>query len=221
MFGPRKPVAELHAGQQVLLDIGGERATDLVPTRVYASDAREVKYESPRRAEDAVVFRPGITMTVRYLQGSEMGIFRTTIEEMETAPDGRRVLVAPQPDKVRWTTDIPEPQKRQFSRLDVELEVKYAVQGGDFGEALAVELSGGGLILELTRAVPDGTALEVDFRLGDASIRANGEVVRTIPANNERFHVAVRFLDLDSSDEDAIAHYILEQQRIQRRKHRL
>src|SRR5205823_5860071 len=99
MFGSRKPVADLIPTEPILLDLGGDRVTDLVPTRVHASSSRDVRFEAPRRSEDAVLFRPGVIMTVRYLRGAEMGIFRTTIEEVETAPDGRKILVAPQPDK--------------------------------------------------------------------------------------------------------------------------
>ncbi|MBM3463382.1 MAG: PilZ domain-containing protein [Armatimonadetes bacterium] len=204
MFGSRKPVADLMSSEQVLLDIGGDRASDFIPTRVYSSDGSRIRIEAPRRAEDAVLFRPGVMVNVRYLRGAEMGIFRAAIDDMETAPDGRRILVALQPERVRWTQDIPEPQKRQFIRLDVDLEVAWAVAEGEFGEARAVELSGGGMILELSKALEVGTDLELDFHVEGHAIHTEAKVVRSRPSG-DRFNVAVGYVRMDPTDEDAIA----------------
>lgn len=221
MFGSRKPVADLVPTEQVLLDLGGDRASDFVPVRVHAVDASRIRLEAPRRAEDAVMFRPGIAIHVRFLRGSEMGIFKTAIEDMETASDGRKILVASQPDRVRWTQDIPDPQKRQFSRLDVDLEIGYAIDEGEIGTARAVELSGGGLILDLPRPWEAGVRIVLDFAVGTHPIHTPATVVRCRPGPVEgRFQVALHFVRIDPTDEDAIAHFIFEAQRSERRRDR-
>lgn len=222
MFGFRKPVADLKAAEQVLLDIGGDRATDFIPSRVVASDASRVRFEAPRRAEDAVLFRPGVTVTVRYLRGAEMGIFKTTIEGMESAADGRRVLVAPQPDRVRWTQDIPEPQKRQFTRLDVELAVTLRAEESEHGaQVTAVELSGGGMIVERDEPLQEGASVRLEFSVEDHVIRTEAQVVRSRPApSGAGYHVALSYVRMDPTDEDAIAHFILETQAAERRRSR-
>jgi len=220
MFGHRKPVADLTPNEQVLLDMGGDRASDLVPSRVVSADTHRVRLEAPRRAEDAVLFRPGVAITVRYLRGNEMGLFRTTIEDLETGAGGRRVLVAPQPDKIRWTQDIPEPQKRQFTRLDVEMPVVLLL-GDESREAVAIELSGGGMIVELAEALPEGGTVHLEFSVGEDFVTTDAHIVRSRPGPTDKtWHVALHFVRMDSNDEDLIARFILDTQAAERRRSR-
>lgn len=114
---------------------------------------------------------------------------------------------------------------RRHARLEVELFVIAKVispadpsreQHPQFGTAKNV--SEGGLLLELSEALPLSTHLDLLIDLGQRAIRADGEVVWMKPTEGGRsFHHGIHLLRLDAEDGQAWFAFLAKLERAPKR----
>lgn len=119
-------------------------------------------------------------------------------------------------------------QKRAFVRLDVVLPVKYRRYTGNpvidqnFNVGRTLNLSSGGMLLAVPKALVPNTKLDLEIEVGEGkSLYVPGVVlsgadreVDGIPRREEK----INFVDVDDETQDAIMKFILEEQRRQRRR---
>jgi hypothetical protein len=101
-------------------------------------------------------------------------------------------------------------ERRKWPRVLAEHLVSYAhfdEQGepDDVGMARTLDLSEGGILLEMTHPLEDGSAVEIKMVSGERILRAQGEVVHSAALPPGRWHVGVRFTEIPDGDLGAIA----------------
>ncbi len=104
------------------------------------------------------------------------------------------------------------PQRRQFDRARVDLPVSYWVVGkDDVQEARIVDLSGGGVRISASADHPQGTQLELQFRLPkiQGEVVARGRIIMSFFEGTEgRYSHGVAFTQIAPADQDVIVQYI-------------
>jgi c-di-GMP-binding flagellar brake protein YcgR len=115
---------------------------------------------------------------------------------------------------VRW-------ERRAYSRLPIRLEVFYSQIRGINDEtaylrSYSLDISGGGLCLEINRKCSKETLLRLKFHVPvsgkDEELALTGRVVRIQPAaSSVAGRAGVEFIDLDSSQREAILQFVAGQ----------
>jgi c-di-GMP-binding flagellar brake protein YcgR len=115
---------------------------------------------------------------------------------------------------IRW-------ERRAYTRHPIRLEVHYSqIQGIEdetpFIRSYSLDISGGGLCLEINRKCSKETLLRLKFRIPisgkDEELALTGRVVRIHPTENSIAGKAgVEFIDIDSSQREAILQFVSEQ----------
>ncbi len=111
------------------------------------------------------------------------------------------------PSRTR-TEGQPQPA-REYPRAPFGVEVRF-YEWDKAHVARGHEIGGGGLFLETTAPIPEGTRLTLRVTLpAGAAFTVLGEVVRTVRGGPMRKPgLGVRFLDLAARDRDAILDYV-------------
>lgn len=123
--------------------------------------------------------------------------------------------------------DILKVQRRNYFRLDCFVEVRYRImdlEGDDtydkdkpYINALANNLSGGGVCLMLEEKVPAGTIVECEmFSDTSRKVKFYGKVVRfeeTGKAGKYKFKAGIAYIEISDNDREVIVRYIYEEQR--------
>jgi hypothetical protein len=101
-------------------------------------------------------------------------------------------------------------ERRKWPRILAEHLVSYAHfdeegEPDDVGMARTLDLSEGGILLEITHSFEEGSALEIKMVSGERIIRAKGQVVHSAYVSPDRWRVGVRFTEIPDGDLGAIA----------------
>lgn len=90
-------------------------------------------------------------------------------------------------------------------------------------EAQSVNLSGGGMSLRATDALPENARLIIDMVLlpSHDPIRVFGQVVHCQPSEDEQFEIGIEFVEVNSQDRERIIRHTLQRQAEQIRKDRI
>jgi hypothetical protein len=104
-------------------------------------------------------------------------------------------------------------ERRESPRIVAKHLVSYAhfdEQGepDDVGMAHTLDLSEGGILLEMTHSLEEGLALEIKMVSGERIIRAKGQVVHSACLSPDRWHVGVHFTEILEGDLGTIAREI-------------
>jgi hypothetical protein len=109
-------------------------------------------------------------------------------------------------------------ERREWPRVLAQHLVSYAhfdEQGepDDVGMARTLDLSEGGILLEMTHPLEDGSTAEIKMVSGEHILRAKGEVVHSTALPSGRWHVGVRFTEIPDGDLGAIAGEVAKSRR--------
>lgn len=96
------------------------------------------------------------------------------------------------------------PEKRRYKRVSVQISVSVFYMG-DFFIAQAIEVSEGGLLLELPQPIKNQSHFEICCALGDKNqfTLIQCESVYTLN-RNEKVYTGVRFLSLTDTARDCL-----------------
>ncbi len=93
-------------------------------------------------------------------------------------------------------------EKRHAQRVPYPSEVECVLSDGlPIANTRLADLSTGGAFVESVNELPVGTALTLNFQVGERTIHVSGQIVQTMP----QFGFGVRFTDLSPEDKTAIA----------------
>jgi c-di-GMP-binding flagellar brake protein YcgR len=109
-------------------------------------------------------------------------------------------------------------ERRAYPRLPIRLETYYAeIRAGAgapaFTRSLALDISGGGILLETHRSCPQETLMRVKFLIpiGDREeeVVVIGRIVRSIPTGGLGNHRAgVEFIDISPRQQDLLVQFV-------------
>jgi hypothetical protein len=96
-------------------------------------------------------------------------------------------------------------ERRKCPRVPAEHLVSYThydEEGDpdDMGMARTLDLSEGGILLEMTRPARPGSALEIKMVSGEHIIRARGQVAYSQLLSPDRWRVGVSFVEITQGD---------------------
>lgn len=105
--------------------------------------------------------------------------------------------------------------RRKWPRIPAEHLVSYthydeAGDPDDMGMARTLDLSEGGILLEMTRPARPGSRLDIKMVSGEHIIRARGEVVYSHHLPRNRWRVGVSFSEITQSDRGTISSEVAE-----------
>lgn len=179
---------------------------------------------------EGVVFpiHTGTEMYVYFLakRDGSMGFFRfrATVAARETA--GNLPLL-----KIEVEGGIEGLQRRQYYRLVCSVPVLYRPvdttdpapnEDSPFKEALASNVSGGGICLRLEEKVETGKLLECEFTTGTGIIiRFFGQVIRYEKSDMEgkyKYEAGIAYIKINEGDREAVVKFIFDEQRRMRKK---
>jgi c-di-GMP-binding flagellar brake protein YcgR len=101
-------------------------------------------------------------------------------------------------------------ERRKWPRVPTEHLVSYTHFDGqgepdEMGMARTLDLSEGGIVLEMTHALETGSRLEMEMVTGDHVLRARGRVVYNQQLSSGYWRVGVSFTEIKDSDLAIIA----------------
>ena len=100
-------------------------------------------------------------------------------------------------------------QRRDFARVHALLDMVVRDGRGGTLDAVARDISGGGLRAKVSGSLAMGDIVELDLRIPDGNVTAEAEVVRVDDGGEYGF----RFLDLERKVREAIVRYVFDQMR--------
>ena len=106
-------------------------------------------------------------------------------------------------------------ERRKWPRIPAEHLVSYTHydeegEPDDMGMARTLDLSEGGILLEMARPARPGSRLDVKMVSGEHIIRARGEVVYCHHLSRSRWRVGVSFSEITQSDRGTISSEVAE-----------
>ena len=179
-------------GDRLLAVMRFDEDGDLVPFR---ADAK-VRIELPR--EGSVVYVPSRVAQVRGERGTA---------EVE--------LVCRDPAEDR--------QRRMDIRVDTECRVRVGGPDGLWEETRTVNLSAGGALVVTELHAKEGDHVDVVLELGDLVITGKAQVVRRGVKTHgvgSRTSAALKFVDLPAEVRDRLALHVLQQQAVEKLRHK-
>lgn len=193
-----------------------ERAKHAPTGRLWAPDGFSVPVSITQRADDILlVILAGAT---EFIDGplSYLMLESTGARGVVRTPGAGELL---EPNLLRFVFDqTPElVQRRDFVRVTVAKRVVLENEDGDVVvNALSVDLSGGGMLVQLPRAAELPAEIELYFTiyLGlteyDDQVSGTVKVVRKLSGDR----VALGFHELDRREQERLIRYVFERQRI-------
>ncbi len=125
--------------------------------------------------------------------------------------------------QLRMLETSSQTQKRAYFRVDASLSVSYWPIDAEDGNAQSIQapvnLSGGGMRIPVKEAMPDGSKVGLEIILDVPQprvIECMAVVVRSFSLGGET-QLALRFIDIEEDDRDALVAYCFAEQRKQLR----
>jgi c-di-GMP-binding flagellar brake protein YcgR len=108
-------------------------------------------------------------------------------------------------------------ERRRWTRIPAEHLVSYThfdeqMTPDDMGVARTLDLSEGGILMEMTRDLEEGSPLEIKMVSGDHTLRARGRIVHSQRLSSGRWRVGLDFTDIAEGDLIAIAQEVVRSQ---------
>ena len=108
-------------------------------------------------------------------------------------------------------------ERRRWTRIPAEHLVSYThfdeqMIPDDVGMARTLDLSEGGILMEVTRNLEEGSPLEIKMVSGDHTVRARGTIVHRQRLSSGRWRVGLDFTDITEGDLVAIAREVVRSQ---------
>ena len=180
---------------------------------------REILLSIPTEGDGQVEIRPGTVVRVKVNLADGVREFTSKVLSREALHGG--VL------RLRWPTDTVRIQRRDFVRVSMTLPVAVTYEAEGEAprviEALTVDLSAGGVRLNLPEALPAETEVGLEIRAEQKPpYRVRGRIVHAGEVGEhvepKRFWAAVQFLDVSESLRNDITQYVFDVQREQIRR---
>jgi c-di-GMP-binding flagellar brake protein YcgR len=198
---------------------------DLEKDNWYSSRVLEVLHRSfliTMPARRSIVLRLQKGQKIRLSIASEQGMFLTTCGVLEVFAGDRQCL------EVEMPQEIVHLERRRFMRYPTRMEVYYAEirergSGVVFNKSYSVDISSGGMRLELHRNCREETLLRLKFTLPVGRRREEflltGRIVRSLPSGQtKRQQAGIEFVDISSGEQDAISQYVSSKLKLPRTK---
>jgi hypothetical protein len=170
--------------------------------RAYVADADEVRMTLVLAVrEQQVLAASGTPAVVEYTNAS--GVHRLT----GVTTEGRHGVV----EVDRRPPADEHIQRRQWARADAEVPVHVELRDVDSGRhaTVAVNVSGGGALLDDPVGLPIGAVTRLRMQLPRVSIEAEAEVVR----ETEHGEKGVRIIAISDEDREVIVRFVADRQR--------
>lgn len=142
---------------------------------------------------------------------------------------------------VRFTTQLKKFQRRQFYRLNCNIELGYKVlteeeydcntpdrltdtlMSGNYNNAISLDISGGGVRFAAKNPIEVGSGilLEISFNTAEGVRVSNflGRVISSVKTkNNEAYEIRVNFENISERDREFIIKFIFNEERKKRQK---
>ena len=108
-------------------------------------------------------------------------------------------------------------ERRRWTRIPAEHLVSYThfdeqMIPDDVGMARTLDLSEGGILLEMTRYLEEGSPLEIKMVSGDKTLRARGRIAHSQRLSSGRWRVGLDFTDIAEGDLTVIAQEVVRSQ---------
>jgi len=108
-------------------------------------------------------------------------------------------------------------ERRKWKRIPAEHLVSYIhfdeqMIPDDVGMARTLDLSEGGILLEMAHDLEEGSPLEIKMVSGDKTLRARGTIAHSQRLSSGRWRVGLGFTDIAEGDLVAIAQEVLRSQ---------
>jgi c-di-GMP-binding flagellar brake protein YcgR len=127
----------------------------------------------------------------------------------------------PEPSvELEFPQEIVRMERRAYPRLPIRLETYYAeIHDGNggfaFTRSLALDISGGGILLETNRLCPPETLVRLKFQIpiGDREeeLVVIGRIARSIPLGRPgKNQVGVEFIDIAPRQQDSLVQFVAE-----------
>jgi hypothetical protein len=193
-----------------------ERAKHTPTGRLWAPDGFSVPVSITQRADDILLVI--LAGAAEFIDGplSYLTLESTGSRGIVRTPGAAELL---EPSLLRFVFDrTPElVQRREFVRVTVAKRVVLENEDGDLlANGLSVDLSGGGMLVQLPRAaeLPADAELYFTIYLGlteyDDQVSGTAKIVR----KRSRDRVALGFHELDRREQERLIRYVFERQRI-------
>jgi len=215
------PEEFLKVNQRLQLEVEEENLKGRYFSRVEGVEKDSLIIGMPMSKGEVVSFHPGMRMKVIVLGGDALHQFES--EVLERKMDLLPVLVISRPKEMKRV------QRRDFFRVKASLPVQFreleditASSREEFKKAVSKDISGGGVLLLVNKAIPLETILELRIELRENEfIESVGRVmiVREGGGLKKRLkEVGVEFIVIEDKDREKVVKFIFEKQREQRHK---
>jgi c-di-GMP-binding flagellar brake protein YcgR len=207
----------MDVGQWIRVDQVVNISPDLESDNWYSSKILEILAQSlllsvPQRK--SVFLRLQKNQKIRLSIPANKGLFLSTCLVREVRPE------KPSTVEVELPQEVVLVERRRFQRLPSRMEVFYSEirdrgreRGLVFQKAFSLDISGGGMRLELHRTFPQETLLHLKFSLPidgrNETFLLTGRIVRTLPVQEGiAGQAGIEFVDISGLEQEAISRFV-------------
>lgn len=172
----------------------------------------------PKKNQSVFALQSGSTVRVSVPSTEGLFLFTCGVLMEEKEPVGRVELEFPK--------EVVHLERRAFPRLPIRMDAQYAeIRDGSgnipFSRSTALDISGGGILLETTRVCPQETLLRLKFQIPlgemEEELIVTGRIVRSVPGEGaRRSQVGVEFIDITPHQQESLVQFILDRTKGQR-----
>jgi len=176
--------------------------------RTISTDGRRLKMVAPTASVEGMDPRIGDDVWIRC--AAEGAVYEAP-GQISSGLRGAYVVL-----EVRLIDRVSRVQRREFVRVNVELEAELVGVYEDATRARTHNLSGGGAMVKSPRPLPQEELVYAKILLapGDPSVRGHARVVWCAPADDgTQYFVGLQFLEIKSSDRERIVRFCMERLR--------
>jgi len=205
----------MEINQWVRVDQTVNVSPDLEKDNWYASKVLEVLNRSivismPERRSVFLHLQKG--QKIRFSIPVDKGLYLSTCLVLDIR-EGKNQFI-----EVEIPQELVLVERRRFERIPSRLDIYYSEiheHGRDlhFQKAYSLDLSGGGMRLELHRTFPQETILHLKFSLPidgrNETFLLTGRIVRAVPVQDgEKVHAGIEFIDISELEQRTISQFI-------------
>lgn len=204
-------------GARVILEVYQGRFRGVVSSRFLRVEENELYVGYPGHGGHPVPLRRDTEVQLTVNTDDGLAVLQGIIDRVEQEPEPVLVIRIPEDDSVRIT------QQRQFVRAEIAVPLTYRERvEGHYAAPVSAEtstLSGSGVSFLVESKYEPGAHCELSLELpSHEPIRAVGRVIRcnsVRQGRRTRYEIAVTFIEITLSDQDAIVQHIFQIERSQ------
>lgn len=193
-------------------------STDFDEEEWYSSKVTEIQNRSfvvsaPQR--QGVFLRLKKEQKVRLSIPAGSGLYLSTCLVLDVR-DGKEYFV-----EIEIPQELVHMERRRFARVHTRMEVFYSEireRGNDFifNKSYSLDISSGGMQLELYRSCPQETLLHLKFTLPvggkEETFFLTGRIVRALPSGSTgKGQAGIEFIDISSAEQEDISKFVSNQ----------